>query len=440
MAERNIPVVDVHAENVREYWPGLILAIKSATFIALDLEMSGIGNRKDTMARDSNERYKAFCDIAKTRSILSVGISVFQKRAENTQVGKGNSDFFVQTYNVMLLRKDSFTVEPASLKFLLEHGFDFNTHYAKAIPYSTPNVKDAKKDGNTISELFFEILRSSKPIALHNGIMDLVFLYQNFYTDLPSSLSTFLADLSVMFNAGVIDTKYIAEFHAGCSATYLNYIFKKSWRENIEYEASGKTCVTIECCSYPSTADVSINGIINKISVSAGSALPCEQYAAHGYCPKGMQCEMSHDIDVILNYEQQKKAKKKKRKRNRKSKQNISSKECENDESCEINGGADCDIAVESNKSENPSETKKPTNTATGNHRAGFDAFMTGFCMAFYFHRFKTKDASSFAESVPDFVNKLNLSGKDIPLKVEKSQYCKTSLHHNEVWKRVTSC
>ena len=38
----------------------------------------------------------------------------------------------------MLLRKDSFTVEPASLKFLLEHGFDFNTHYAKAIPYLMP--------------------------------------------------------------------------------------------------------------------------------------------------------------------------------------------------------------------------------------------------------------------------------------------------------------
>ena len=80
---------------------------------------------------------------------------------------------------------------------------------------------------NTASDLFFEILRSSKAIVLHNGILDLVFLYQNFYTDLPPSLSTFVADLSVMFNAGVIDTKYIAEYHIESSATYLNYIFKK---------------------------------------------------------------------------------------------------------------------------------------------------------------------------------------------------------------------
>jgi hypothetical protein len=37
MAVKNIPVVDIHAENITEYWPAVTLAIKSATFIALDL-------------------------------------------------------------------------------------------------------------------------------------------------------------------------------------------------------------------------------------------------------------------------------------------------------------------------------------------------------------------------------------------------------------------
>ena len=161
-----------------------------------------------------------------------------------------------------------------------------------------------------------------------------------------------------------------------------------------------------------------------------------------------MQCEMSHDIDVILNYEQQKKANKKRRKRKRKPKQTTSSQMCGEDaadtKKCETNGSGvddvmDVDEVIADERPSNIADltrsTASSTNTASGNHRAGFDAFMTGFCMATYYHRFKTQNAATFVESVPKFLNKLNLSGKDIPLKVEKSQYCKTSVNHNEIWK-----
>ena len=162
-----------------------------------------------------------------------------------------------------------------------------------------------------------------------------------------------------------------------------------------------------------------------------------------------MQCDMSHDIDIILNYEQQKKAMKKKRKRNRKSKQSTSSsQECAEDaadvENFETNGSGivDAEVAPDETPSHEPEQalvTTSSTNTASGNHRAGFDAFMTGFSMATYYHRFKTQGATTFAESINAFINKLNLSAKDIPLKVEKSQFCKTSVNHNEMWKKVMS-
>lgn len=171
-----------------------------------------------------------------------------------------------------------------------------------------------------------------------------------------------------------------------------------------------------------------------------------------------MKCEMSHDLDVILDYEQHKKEKKKSRKRKRKktpttntnTDEHMALKSQENSlsitasEACEessVNSLAISTMLEETSISNSKLATSPGncTNTASGNHRAGFDAFMTGFCMATFLHRFRKSRQLSLADSLPDFVNKLNLSGKDVPLKITKSQYSKTSMNHKEMWKKVMS-
>ena len=62
---------------------------------------------------------------------------------------------------------------------------------------------------------------------LHNGWLDILFLYYSCYGSLPPTSSAILADLTEMFSAGIYDTKAIAQFKFYEDATFLEYIFRK---------------------------------------------------------------------------------------------------------------------------------------------------------------------------------------------------------------------
>ncbi|XP_053506951.1 target of EGR1 protein 1 [Ictalurus furcatus] len=474
-----VPVVDVQSNNFKELWPAMVLAFKTSSFIALDTELSGLGARKALLAESIEDRYKAICNAARTRSILSLGLACYKKLE-----GKAESTYLVQVYNLTLLCAEEYVIEPQSVQFLVQHGFDFNKQYAQGVPYDKGNDKGGEPQGVNMRTLFVELLRANKPLVLHNGLIDLIFLYQCFYAHLPDKLGTFTADLSQMFPAAIYDTKYATEYQLRFTASYLEYAYKKCKLDNsrsIEAAQDGPH-VFLEFCNY--TGRVRSYVDYRPCVDSHGRDGPlniCLQFSAYGWCSNGSRCPMSHDTDLIIQQdEKSKEGKRKKRKRIRKKKKAAKEEEEEEEEDGppqgkkahvedmdedgeekeeqkvdekvrgEFTAHAEETPSGETSPGEPRNESDAPRTPAArnespqagerkaegGTHRAGFDAFMTGYVFAFA----STQNAEGPDSWLPACANKLYLSGKSVPLHVAKSTFSKSSKAHvtkmEHVWRK----
>ena len=177
-----------------------------SSFVAVDCELSGLGDRRKLNASQVDERYRNTCLVAKTRSIISLGLSLFRLLPPEESGGKSWS-YSVTTYNLLVLCSEDYIVEPASLQFLVQHGFDFSAQYRLGIGYNRGNDTEEEQQNQQLRDIFSEIVSARKALVLHNGLIDLIFLYHNLWAALPPRLETFIADISELFPSGIYDTK-----------------------------------------------------------------------------------------------------------------------------------------------------------------------------------------------------------------------------------------
>jgi len=447
-----VPVIDVHRGNLDLHLPALIKDIHQSSFVAVDCELSGLGNRKKLNASSIDERYVNTCLVAKTRSIIALGISTFhlenvQKQApEEVSNGHTNGDsvehdsqektstkswnYRVSTYNLMVLCGEDYIVEPGALKFLVEHGFDFRKQYSHGIQYLRGNDRDDAENVQHIRDIFSHIVKARTALVLHNGLIDLVFLYQNFYAALPDKLGTFMSDISEMFPLGVYDTKYIADYVSRTQASFLEFVFRKEQKINREKFQKKRPHVKIQFQNIDSP-DVDWR-YCGEEKEQEGSVEVCFSYAHHGHCPVGNSCDKSHDIDHIIKHRHIEKEKKY-RKRKRPYEGNGSAEENGQNQE-EIGNGETVEEREDGDNEPMVPETDKPP-ANSGGHRAGFDAFMTGFALTtFLVHQTQIPehpaDFSPASLNTQSLVNRIYLVCKDFPMLLAKSSFSKSSLEH----------
>ena len=198
----------------------------------------------------------------------------------------------------------------------------------------------------------------------------------------------------------------------------------------------------------------------------------CASFSNHGHCPIGKKCKLSHDIDQVVLAKEANTTK-----NERKRKRQSSPPTGENVEKMEINTSSSSGETSDSpasravpitvpkppsatpcaTSSEKPSESASSSSTSLncGGHRAGFDAFMTGFSFAtFIVHSTLIDQESSHqSEAVsnllgvpirPEFsdlniVNRIYLVCKDIPFMIRKSAFARHSIGHSEKYNFMNS-
>lgn len=203
-----VPVVNVTTDNWAKEFPNIKEDLESADFVAIDCvrrfgflgekrpsrklifaqELSGLGDRKKLNTESMEERYMYMSAVAKTRSIIGLGISCFRLRRGSD--GGGLADgcthmhFAGKTYNLLTLCSEDYIVEPGAVRFLVQHGFDFNAQYSRGLPYYRGVDREVEESVETeapppeVRDLLAVLVRNGTTVVLHNGIIDLVFIYQ----------------------------------------------------------------------------------------------------------------------------------------------------------------------------------------------------------------------------------------------------------------------
>ncbi|KJH40852.1 CAF1 family ribonuclease [Dictyocaulus viviparus] len=404
-----------------------MMSLRNADFMALDLELSGLGSNLKS-CKNAVERYKALYEAARTRSILSLGLAFFEKSAQSGSMRC--LEFTCQVFNILCFCNEPFVVEPEALEFLVEYSFDFNRLINMGVPYYPSTTLKVCP----LKSLITEILSHSIPLFLHNGLVDLVFLYHHFYSPLPECFGEFCNALSDLYtpDSPICDTKYLAEYQTRMSGSFLEYVFRRCQRDNVCEAMASRIHLKIVFNKFLPTM-VQMHDACEIIDCPLPDNFPyhlrpydireniCKNYSNHGFCRKQAkgQCSLLHNVDFAIELENDRRERNRKIRRRRFD--HLKPDNLLKKERLQENSNPRESISVRDIEN-------KPRITITGCHRAGVDAFMTGYAGLFQSRAKLYRDGRLDLQHV----NRVPLSGKAEPLIIQRSKFTRNCKEHEK--------
>ena len=233
----------------------------------------------------------------------------------------------------------------------------------------------------------------------------------------------------------------MADFVARTQASYLEFIFRREMKVNLEKFSQEKPHVRLTFPDSPHNEDTD-SLYVGSVGEASGEEVEiCSSYANHGHCVEGEDCNLSHNIDLIVS---QKTAEQHKKWRKRKAGEDESIRNGSNSNGKQIKLDPNTD-GDSSKPAKSEGAVGAPAKSKSGCHRAGYDAFMTGFSLTtFLVHHTKIplSPQSWTAQhlNTQKILNRIYLACKDFPLLVQKSAFAKCSGQHHLKLSRLGLC
>jgi target of EGR1 protein 1 len=207
-------ICEVNQHNVAALLGVFATASAHCDFYAIDTEFSGLDRGESFRSKNVQTRYAAFKGMVDAYAVLQFGLCFLKRTAQGewraltfavqvVQVSNKSSVVVVVVDNDCC-KMDNFMVAPHSLIFLAEGGLELSDTFRRGIRYriGQPSV---------LREIWAALAASGKPLVMHNGLTDLLFVWKSFFAPLPALYADWLYAFTETFAGGVYDTKYLAE-------------------------------------------------------------------------------------------------------------------------------------------------------------------------------------------------------------------------------------